>query len=72
MTLFRQHCGVARHAYNFGSKNRAKATSKLAKTHAKVSNIRKDATHKLTYDIAKNQSVIKIEELSIKAFLTMV
>ncbi|BAZ90181.1 ISSoc7, transposase [Raphidiopsis curvata NIES-932] len=52
-----------------GSQNRAKAISKLAKSHAKVSNIRKDAIHKLTYDLAKNHSVIKIEELSIKAFL---
>ncbi|MFL0606500.1 MULTISPECIES: helix-turn-helix domain-containing protein [Cylindrospermopsis] len=48
-TLFRQHCGVTRHNYNFGSKNRAKAIFELAKTQANVSSIRRDATHKLTY-----------------------
>ncbi|MHC5777226.1 RNA-guided endonuclease InsQ/TnpB family protein [Nostoc sp.] len=52
-----------------GSKNRAKAVKKLGKLHAKVSNIRKDAIHKLTQYLAKNHSVIKIEDLSIKAFL---
>lgn len=52
-----------------GSKNRAKAVKKLAKLHAKVSNIRKDSIHKLTHYLAKNHSIIKIEDLSIKAFL---
>ncbi|WP_242044988.1 RNA-guided endonuclease InsQ/TnpB family protein [Anabaena azotica] len=52
-----------------GSKNRAKAVKKLGKIHATVSNIRKDAIHKLTHYLAKNHSEIKIEDLSIKAFL---
>jgi putative transposase len=52
-----------------GSNNRTKAVRSLAKLHAKVSNIRKDAIHKLTHYLAKNHSVIKIEDLSIKAFL---
>jgi putative transposase len=52
-----------------GSKNRAKAVTKLAKLHYKVSCIRKDAIHKLTTDLAKNHSVIKIEDLNVKAFL---
>jgi putative transposase len=52
-----------------GSKNRAKAVKKLAKLHAKVSNIRKDSIHKLTHYLAKNHSIIKIEDLHIKAFL---
>jgi putative transposase len=52
-----------------GSKNRAKAVKKLAKIHAKVSNIRKDAIHKLTHHLAKNHSVVKIEDLHVKAFL---
>ena len=34
-----------------------------------MSNIRKDAIHKLTTHLAKNHSEIKIEDLSIKAFL---
>jgi hypothetical protein len=32
-----------------GSNNRKKAVRKLAKLHAKVSNIRQDSIHKLTY-----------------------
>ncbi len=52
-----------------GSKNRAKAVRKLGKLHAKVSNIRKDAIHKLTHHLAKNHSEVKIENISIKAFL---
>lgn len=52
-----------------GSKNRTKAVRKLAKLHSRISFIRKDAIHKLTNYLAKNHSVIKIEDLSIKAFL---
>ena len=52
-----------------GSRNRNKAVRKLAKVHARISNIRKDAIHKLTNYLAKNHSEIKIEDLSIKAFL---
>ncbi|MGB3204447.1 MAG: RNA-guided endonuclease TnpB family protein [Crinalium sp.] len=52
-----------------GSNNRVKAVRKLAKVHARISNIRKDAIHKLTNYLAKNHSEIKIEDLSVKAFL---
>lgn len=52
-----------------GSKNRAKAVRKLAKLHSRVAFIRKDAIHKLTNHLAKNHSVIKIEDLNVKAFL---
>lgn len=52
-----------------GSNNRGKAISKLARCHAKVSNIRKDAIHKLTHYLAKNHSTVKIEDLHVKAFL---
>jgi putative transposase len=49
------------------SKNRVKALKKLAKLHAKVANIRKESIH-LTHYLAKNQSVIKIEDFHVKAF----
>lgn len=52
-----------------GSKNRTKAVGKLAKLHSRISFIRKDAIHKLTTHLAKNHSVIKIEDLNVKAFL---
>ena len=51
------------------SNNRKKAVSRLAKLHAHIANIRKDVIHKLTTYLAKNHSIIKIEDLSIKAFL---
>ncbi len=52
-----------------GSNNRKKAVSQLAKLHARIANIRKDAIHKLTTYLAKNHSIIKIEDLHVKAFL---
>ncbi|BAY64082.1 ISSoc7, transposase [Calothrix brevissima NIES-22] len=52
-----------------GSKNRQLAVEKLSKIHAKITNVRKDAIHKLTNYLAKNHSEIKIEDLSVKAFL---
>lgn len=52
-----------------GSKDRTKAVRKLAKLHYKISCIRKDAIHKLTNYLAKNHSVIKIEDLNVKGFL---
>ncbi|NEP60847.1 MAG: transposase [Symploca sp. SIO2G7] len=52
-----------------GSSNRIKAVRKLAKIHQRISNIRKDAIHKLTTYLAKNHSEVKIEDLHVKAFL---
>ena len=52
-----------------GSRNRQKSISLLAKLHARVANIRKNAIHQLTTHLAKNHSVVKIEDLNIKAFL---
>lgn len=52
-----------------GSSNRTKAVRKLAKLHQRVTNIRKDAIHKLTHHLAKNHSVVKIEDLHVNAFL---
>jgi putative transposase len=51
------------------SNNRTKAVRVLARIHARIANIRKDAIHKLTTYLAKNHSVVRIEDLHIKAFL---
>jgi putative transposase len=48
-----------------GSKNRAKTVAKLAKQHAHVANIRKDASHKLTSYLCKNHALIAIEDLHV-------
>jgi putative transposase len=48
-----------------GGKNREKTKQKIAKLHARIANIRNDATHKLTSHLAKNHSEIVIENLNI-------
>ncbi|NEP88382.1 MAG: IS200/IS605 family element transposase accessory protein TnpB [Okeania sp. SIO2C2] len=52
-----------------GSKNRAKAVKRLAKTHKKVADIRANALHKLTTWLAKNHSTIVIEDLNVSGML---
>ncbi len=51
------------------SNNYKKAKIKVAKIHQKISNIRKDATHKLTSYLAKNHSIVKIEDLNVKGMM---
>ena len=49
-----------------GSANFKKAKRRLAKLHARIACIRKDATHKLTTRLAKTYRVIGIEDLNVK------
>lgn len=51
------------------SNNYKKAKNKVAKIHQRIANIRKDATHKLTTYLAKNHSVVKIEDLNVKGMM---
>jgi putative transposase len=48
-----------------GSKNREKAKRKLARHHAKVANIRRNALHQLTNQITNRFTLIGIETLNI-------
>lgn len=52
-----------------GGKNREKTKIRLAKIHAKIANIRNDATHKLTSHLAKNHSEVVIENLNVAGML---
>ena len=52
-----------------GGKNREKTKRKIAKLHARIANIRNDATHKLTSHLAKNHSEIVIENLNISGMM---
>lgn len=52
-----------------GSSNRRKAQVKLARLHARISNIRKDATHKATTTITKNHGVIVIKDLNVRGMM---
>jgi putative transposase len=52
-----------------GGKNRQKTCRKLAKQHARVANIRKDAAHKLTTYLCKNHALVGIEDLHVPGML---
>lgn len=49
-----------------GSSNRRKTKAKLARVHARISHIRKDATHKATTMLAKTYRCIGIEDLNVR------
>ena len=49
-----------------GSANRRKAKAKLARLHARIGNIRRDATHKATTMLAKTYRRIGIEDLNVR------
>ena len=52
-----------------GSKNRAKAKTKLARLHARISNIRTDAIHKLTTKLVRCYHTICIEDLDVSGMI---
>src|SRR6266571_159475 len=52
-----------------GSKNRAKTRQAIAKVHARIAHIRKDASHKLTSYLSKNHALIAIEDLHVYGML---
>jgi len=52
-----------------GSKNRAKAKTKLARLHARISNIRLDAVHKFTTGLVTNFTTICIEDLNVSGMV---
>jgi putative transposase len=49
-----------------GSHNSRKARAKLGRLHARIGNIRKDATHKLTTRLAKTYRRVGIEDLNVR------
>lgn len=49
-----------------GSANRRKAVARLARAHAKVRNIRRDALHKATTTLAKNHGKVVVEDLQVQ------
>lgn len=52
-----------------GGTNRKKTSRALAKQHAHVANIRKDAAHKLTSYLSKNHALIVMEDLHVAGML---
>jgi putative transposase len=49
-----------------GSANFRKAKRRLARLHARIANIRRDATHKLTTRLAKTYQAIGVEDLNVR------
>ena len=49
-----------------GGSNRNKARLKLARTHEKVTNKRKDLLHKISSELIENQTVVCLESLQVK------
>lgn len=52
-----------------GSENRKKAKAKLARLHARISNIRKDSLHQLTTSLTRRFHTIGIEDLNVKGMV---
>lgn len=52
-----------------GSNNRHKAKMKMARLHAKITNIRKDSLHKLTTELTQRFDTIGIEDLNVKGMM---
>lgn len=51
------------------SKNCKSAQNKIARLHRKIANIRKDTLHKLTTKLAKNHSIVVIEDLNVSGMM---
>jgi putative transposase len=56
-------------ARNVAAANRRKAAWKLARLHARISNVRKDALHKATTEIVGRFDVIGIEDLNLRGMM---
>ena len=52
-----------------GSKNRAKAKQKVARLHYRIGNIRKDALHKATTKLIRENKAIVLEDLNVKGMM---
>jgi len=52
-----------------GSNHRKKAKIKLAKLHARISNIRKNSLHQLTTDLTRRFHTIAVEDLNVKGMI---
>jgi putative transposase len=52
-----------------GSNNRARAKAKLAKLHARIGNLRRDALHQLTSNLTRRFHTIGIEDLNVRGML---
>lgn len=54
-----------------GSANRNKARVKLARLHARITNIRKDFLHKITSELVARTKLLVVEDLSLKGMFKL-
>lgn len=52
-----------------GSKNREKARIKLARAYEKVTDIREDHQHKISYKLANENQIVCMEDLDVKGMM---
>ncbi|WP_216858483.1 IS607 family element RNA-guided endonuclease TnpB [Actinomadura verrucosospora] len=52
-----------------GSANRTKAAGRLARHHARVANVRADALHKATSDLASRYETVVVEDLNVSGMV---
>ena len=52
-----------------GSANRRKAQARLARLHARIGNVRRDALHKATTSIVRKFAAVGIEDLNVRGML---
>jgi len=57
------------HRRNKGSNNRKKSADKLAKAYWRIGNIRRDALHKATTQLAKSHGEIVLEDLNVQGMV---
>jgi len=54
-----------------GSRNRVKSATRLARLHARISNVRKDFLHKFTTSLVARTKLLVIEDLSLAGMLQL-
>jgi putative transposase len=52
-----------------GSANRKKARQRLARLHARITNVRTDGLHKLTSDLTRRFSTVVLEDLNVRGMV---
>jgi putative transposase len=52
-----------------GSANRKKARQRLARLHARITNVRADSLHKLTSDLTRRFSTVVLEDLNVRGMM---
>ncbi|HEY4026527.1 MAG TPA: IS607 family element RNA-guided endonuclease TnpB [Candidatus Dormibacteraeota bacterium] len=52
-----------------GSRRRRRAALRVARTHRRVRNVRRDRLHKLTTELAKNHGRVVIEDLNVRGMM---